>query len=426
VELPGRGPAGTPLDRTPHVRVHEEAEACGRDADDRGRQAFDRDGSADDARVAGVPALPVAVREHDHRGAAGLALVGCKESAHGRVHLERLEEAHRRQRCRDPLRLSPTRDGGHDRERGERGQVLERRGLVLVVEEVGARDGEAHLPFPRDPAEHQVVGVRVRQRPEQGALHHPEHGHVPPDSDPQRHEHGQEERRLLWQGPERDSGVPDEVVQDPCTAHVADAFLESLDAAEGHQGAPAGFGRVYAGLYVLPDLHFQVKADLVIELHLCGVLVEQDLPPPPNPAPPAHHAPLLSRGQNRLDRICEQSPPLALDLQGCPALLREPVDLHRPPLVRDALLGLDHAPIPEPIESRIQRSLIHLQDTLAQELNPLRDAPAVQRLEGQRLEDEQIQAALQEIGFGAHSVSSPVTVLSMVGCRQNRFCCRTS
>jgi len=54
------------------------------------------------------------------------------------------------------------------------------------------------------------------------------------------------------------------------------------------------------------------------------------------------------------------------------------------------------------LQRRVQRSLLDLEDVIRELTDPLRDRPAVQRLERDGLEDQQIDGALNEIGGLPH------------------------
>ena len=68
-------------------------------------------------------------------------------------------------------------------------------------------------------------------------------------------------------------------------------------------------------------------------------------------------------------------------------------------------LGLDEAPMLEPLEGGVEGALVHVEHALRQLLDPLADAPAVHRLQAQGLEDQEVQGAAQDLGvgiFGGH------------------------
>src|SRR5262245_62169397 len=75
---------------------------------------------------------------------------------------------------------------------------------------------------------------------------------------------------------------------------------------------------------------------------------------------------------------------------------RAPIVLGRAPVSGDPALFL------EPLQRRIERTLLHLQDLVRELSNPLRDRPAMQRFERDRLEDEKVDGALDQVGWLPH------------------------
>jgi hypothetical protein len=69
-------------------------------------------------------------------------------------------------------------------------------------------------------------------------------------------------------------------------------------------------------------------------------------------------------------------------------------------LLGHAPLRLDPPLIFEALQRRVERPLLDQQDVARQLTDTARDRPAVQRFEGQRLEDQQVERALDEVdGF---------------------------
>jgi hypothetical protein len=77
---------------------------------------------------------------------------------------------------------------------------------------------------------------------------------------------------------------------------------------------------------------------------------------------------------------------------------RESVELRPPPFRRHAPVALDPAAVLEPVERGVKRPLVHLEDVAGPLADALGDAPAVQRAERHRLEDEQVERALEQVG----------------------------
>ena len=80
-----------------------------------------------------------------------------------------------------------------------------------------------------------------------------------------------------------------------------------------------------------------------------------------------------------------------------PAGARQRVVARAAVVLGDLPLGSNQALALEPVERGIERALPELQHALGPLLDPLGDAPAVHRLELQRLEHEHVERALQDI-----------------------------
>src|SRR5262249_9319965 len=65
-------------------------------------------------------------------------------------------------------------------------------------------------------------------------------------------------------------------------------------------------------------------------------------------------------------------------------------------------LGRDPSFLLQLVECRVQRSVADLQYFAGHLLQPLADGPAVKRLQGQNLQNQQVQRALHQIGRFAH------------------------
>ena len=73
-------------------------------------------------------------------------------------------------------------------------------------------------------------------------------------------------------------------------------------------------------------------------------------------------------------------------------------------LARLPLRG-DPALVLELVQRGVELSVAHLQDVTGYLLEALPDGPAVERLEGEDFENQQVQRALDEIGWPAHGAS---------------------
>src|SRR5688500_8687524 len=102
--------------------------------------------------------------------------------------------------------------------------------------------------------------------------------------------------------------------------------------------------------------------------------------------------------QHGLEAGGEAAPALQLRAEGAAAgggdlvVAGAPVVVGRPPRARDEAVLL------QPLERRVEGALVHLEHAVGDLLDALADPPAVQRGEGERLEDEEVERAAEDIG----------------------------
>src|SRR5687768_9936397 len=106
------------------------------------------------------------------------------------------------------------------------------------------------------------------------------------------------------------------------------------------------------------------------------------------------------RPQDELDHVHVAPPLLRLRAEGPAPGARELVVLRPPPVLGGAPLALDPPLLLEPLEGRVERALADVQRVARELLDPLRDGPPVHGLERQRLEDQQVQRAADDVGLG--------------------------
>src|SRR5262245_44987401 len=99
--------------------------------------------------------------------------------------------------------------------------------------------------------------------------------------------------------------------------------------------------------------------------------------------------------QDQLHRSRESSPRLGLSRQFFPPGGRQFVILRFSVVLRRTPLGSDQALRLQAVQRRIERSLAHPQDILANLLNALSDIPAVSRSGLERFEHQQVKRSLQ-------------------------------
>src|ERR1700675_466517 len=107
---------------------------------------------------------------------------------------------------------------------------------------------------------------------------------------------------------------------------------------------------------------------------------------------------LRSGLQNPCDGGGLPLPLFGLAAQFLPASLCEGVVFRAPIIFRGLPFALDEASSLEAPERGEQRTGVGLENAVAELLNSLRDAPAVQRLERERFQDEHVQGTLHEGG----------------------------
>jgi hypothetical protein len=78
-----------------------------------------------------------------------------------------------------------------------------------------------------------------------------------------------------------------------------------------------------------------------------------------------------------------------------PAILREPVALKLPVAGAVSHLRNDPTPPPQPVERRVQRTVLHLQEVVGRALNMLSYMVRVRRHVEKRAQNEQVQRALK-------------------------------
>src|SRR5688572_4356719 len=107
---------------------------------------------------------------------------------------------------------------------------------------------------------------------------------------------------------------------------------------------------------------------------------------------------------DQLNRAGEPRPALEFLRQLLPARRAEAVRLRLAPGLGHDPVRLEPALLFQAMQGRIQRPLRHLQHVAADELDSAGNRPPVLRAAGERLEDEQVERALDEVGRSAHIV----------------------
>src|SRR6185436_18027793 len=118
---------------------------------------------------------------------------------------------------------------------------------------------------------------------------------------------------------------------------------------------------------------------------------------------------------DRGDRRGQAVPVGRLALEVPPARPRQRVVFRPSVVLADLPLGGDPAFLFELVQRRVERAVAHLQHVAGDLLEALADRPGVERLEREDLEDQEVEGALDEIGWFAHKLgyreeSTPTTL----------------
>ena len=84
--------------------------------------------------------------------------------------------------------------------------------------------------------------------------------------------------------------------------------------------------------------------------------------------------------QDQLHRRGQTFPVFELALELPPTFARQPIELRFAPQVALFPLGRDPSLLLQTVQSRVQRALLHGEHFVRQQLNPLRDSPAMRRI----------------------------------------------
>src|SRR6267378_3236457 len=116
----------------------------------------------------------------------------------------------------------------------------------------------------------------------------------------------------------------------------------------------------------------------------------------------------LRWSQNPRDRSRQLVPFAGLHRQLPPSFGRQPVELCSPIVLRHALFRRNPSALDQPVQRRIQRSLLDLQHIIRIELNSLGNGMPMRRPQSQRPQNQQVERSLQQFNpflalFSSHS-----------------------
>src|SRR5687768_16967273 len=85
---------------------------------------------------------------------------------------------------------------------------------------------------------------------------------------------------------------------------------------------------------------------------------------------------------------------------------RQRIELRAAVVLRRLPLGCDPAFVLELVQRRVERAIAHLQNVVGNLVEPLADRPAVEGLEREDFQDEQVERALHEVSWSTHGAST--------------------
>src|SRR5688572_26598270 len=108
------------------------------------------------------------------------------------------------------------------------------------------------------------------------------------------------------------------------------------------------------------------------------------------------------RSHDERDRGRESIPVGALLLEPPAARRSQAVKSGAPVVLRDTPIGGDPPLTFQSLERRVERALVDLKHVVRQQLDPLRDRPPVELLGGDGAHDQEVERALDEVGWFGH------------------------
>ena len=247
---------------------------------------------------------------------------------------------------------------------------------------------------------HELVGLVVREVAEENAVDDGADADRGADPDAERGDDAGGESRRAVQATEREARVTGKIVERDDAARVARFLAETLCAAEAEKRGAPGVGVAHAAADVLRRFHFHMEGKLLVSARRRSASGGGTAPGRER----ARHARGTASGQ----LSAAMTRPTALtkrfqDASSCPARVAgggEPVVLCAPAVLGDAPLRVDPASLLEPDERWVDGALAYLQRVLGELLDAVGESPSVHRRERERLEDEQVERALQDLFVG--------------------------
>jgi len=195
--------------------------------------------------------------------------------------------------------------------------------------------------------------------------------------------------------PERLPDVRPEILDPPSAAAVAHRFALGVHSAEVDPRAALRL-RSRESLRDQPlGLHLQVEREFLVHARLRGA--ERRAKACPESLPPAHTP--TSRFEDERHGRGEALPFVDLFAERLAPFFGQRVVARAPIVLGGLPFTLDPAVVLETLQGGVDRALVDVEPPLGELLDAQSDPPAVHRLQRERLQDQEIDAAAERIGF---------------------------
>ena len=222
------------LDRNVDLGALAEPKVPRQDSDYGATHGVECQDPAEDVRVGSQPYFPEPVAEHDRAGSALAVFLKHEVAPEERGDTKGWKEARRDVLAREVLGFAGSgevevvaADGAH---------IGEGPAFAAPIEEVRVRDRGIVELLGRLVDRHQPVGVGIRERPQQDAVHHAENGRIRADTQRQRQHRDGGEAGVFPQCPESVAQVLREAAQQtPSASRAQDDGLRRVRTLDGAQ-----------------------------------------------------------------------------------------------------------------------------------------------------------------------------------------------
>jgi hypothetical protein len=351
-------------------------------ADDREQPLADGDRLADGRRTAREAALPIAIADYGGRRRRRHHIVGRGEqSAGGGFEAEQAVVAAGDEIGGDELLFAVD----DHRLAGDHLSERSRNGFHVVAEllEQGKGD-DAWTTVEKACDLDEPVRFADRQRAQHHRVDQREDGGVGADAERKGQDRDGSEPWRPSQRAHRVTQIGCEIVE-PASAHVADCLLDLRHVAEFEKGTPLGFLPAHTLGEIVLDQPIAMESQFVGDARIM-------MPAEPHGS--------LRGSEDAGDRSGQPIPVGALLVELLTAEPGERIEAGLASSVGRGPFSCEPAALFEAMERGIERALLDLQDVAGHLLQALRDGVAVDRAEGDDFQDEDVERALEQVGFG--------------------------